>query len=73
MDISYPEVHTNSSHNFLLMYGVKEMVLVKLMVHSARLALISRLYNPHDWNYNVEALEEGRHSAESKWLSYENS
>lgn len=53
-----------------LFYGVKAMVLIKIMVPSSRLTLANKLSNLRDSNYNLEVLDERRYNAESKWLSY---
>lgn len=55
---------------FSLIYEVMPMVPIKVMVPSTHLALASQLSDPHGRIYDVEALEEMRHSVENKWLSY---
>lgn len=51
---------------FSLVYGVEAMVLIKVIVLSARLVLTSKVSDPNDRVYDVEALEEKRQNVEGK-------
>lgn len=66
--ISYLEAHSKLSHGFSLVYGAEEVIPVEVMVPSNRRDLARKLSFPHDRIYDVEAFEESRHNAESKWL-----
>lgn len=50
-------------------YVVEEVVPIK-MVLSTRLTFASKLDDPHDRIYDVDALKKMRHSVENKWLFY---
>lgn len=47
------------------------MILIKIIVPSARLAFASIVLDSSDFIYDVEALEEKNQDAESKWLTYQ--
>lgn len=47
------------------------MVPIEVMVPSARLALTRKLVDLHDRIRDSEALDERRHNAENRWLSYQ--
>lgn len=58
LGISHLKPIINTSLDIFLVYGVEVVVLIIVMVPPARLALISKLANPHDQIYDMEALEE---------------
>lgn len=64
--ISYLEAHFNSSQGFLLDYVAEPMVSIEVMILSTRVALVSKLFDPHDSICDVETLKGRRHNAESK-------
>lgn len=51
---------------FSLAYEAKAVVAYDTMVPSVRLPLASKLLNHHDHTYDVETLEERRHSLKNK-------
>lgn len=71
MGLPYFKVHVNSTTPFLLICGVEAMVLVKITIPSACLALASKVANTHNRVHDVETLEEKKHNVENMWSSYQ--
>lgn len=56
---------------FSLVYGAEGMFPIEVMVPSARLVLLSKLIDLHDYINDIEALDERRHNKENRWFSYQ--
>lgn len=71
MGLLYLETYFNSGHVFLPRLWDRVYCTYRDYNSLSSLALSSRLLDPYDHIYNVEALKEKRHSMENKWLSYQ--
>lgn len=58
-------------HTFFCSRGLETVAPIEMMAPLARLALTSMLFNLHDSICDIQALEESRHKAENKSLSYQ--
>lgn len=57
--------------SFSLIYGAEAMVLIEIMAPLACLALASKDSDSPDSAHDIEALEEKKEDAESKWSTYQ--
>lgn len=68
---AYRTSKRTSTQPFSLIYGAETMVPINGMVLSTHLAIESKLTDSHDCINDIKALDERRHNAEHRWLSYQ--
>lgn len=70
MGISYLKVYLKSNHAFLFSVWGRDDVSYGGNGSFSSSSFESRLSDPHDHLYDVEALDKRKNNTENKWLSY---
>lgn len=67
MGLSHVEAHATQPTLFSFLYGAEIMVFIEVLSLQLVLPLASKVSDPSDCIYDVEALQEKRLHAEGKW------